>query len=208
MKKLKPICDSCPSGEFNAIFDSINDKQRVHQAGRMSNFYNFLIIDENNKPIWNPDKQDYMFAGVQANTPSAGRYRHAKIHELPRILTPSQFLNYQDNRYGCHVYDFPTMEMLLEIAKENQLTWRIRVEYKDLKTSSFSKITHIINPRTQQWEATDCVQRGRKTRIYERIAEEHGLEYSHINDLRKRINEAKRIESEFRGEDNGNTNIN
>ena len=97
MKKLKPICDSCPSGEFNAIFDSINDKQRVHQAGRMSNFYNFLIIDNNNKPIWNPDKQDYMFAGVQANTPSVGRYRHAKVNVLPRILTPSQFLNIQDN---------------------------------------------------------------------------------------------------------------
>ena len=45
MKTLKPICDSCPSGEYNALFDSINDKQRIHHKGRMSNFYNFLIVD-------------------------------------------------------------------------------------------------------------------------------------------------------------------
>ena len=95
----------------------------------------------------------------------------------------------------------------MEIANENKLSWRIRVEYKDLKTSSFSKITHIINPRTQEWEATDCVQRGKKTKLYERIAEENGMEYSNIYELRKKI-EVERLEAELRGDDNGNTNIN
>ena len=203
MKKLKPICDSCPSGEFNAIFDSINDKQRVHQAGRMSNFYNFLIIDENNKPIWNPDKQDYYYAGVQANTPPVGRYRHAKIHVLPRILTPTQFTNIQDDRYGSHVYDFPTMEMLLEIAKENKLIWRVKVEYKDLDTSSFSKITHIINPRTNQWEATDCQSRGKKALNVSPSLRELGLAPKTLEELKREV-EAERLQGEL----NGNTNIN
>ena len=52
-------------------------------------------------------------------------------------------------------YEFPSMEKLLKIAKENDLTWKVRVQYKQLPTSTFSKITHILNPRSNEWEPTD-----------------------------------------------------
>jgi hypothetical protein len=122
---------------------------------------------------------------------------------LPRILTPTQFTNIQDDRYGSHVYDFPTMEMLLEIAKENKLIWRVKVEYKDLDTSSFSKITHIINPRTNQWEATDCQSRGKKALNVSPSLRELGLAPKTLEELKREV-EAERLQGEL----NGNTNIN
>ena len=47
------------------------------------------------------------------------------------------------------------MEKLLKIAKENKLSWKVRVQFKKLTTSTFSKITHVLNPRSNEWEPTD-----------------------------------------------------
>ena len=58
MKTLKPICDSCPSGEYNALFDSINDKQRIHPSlilkgkkGWLKNRISHFVDDDINDMI-------------------------------------------------------------------------------------------------------------------------------------------------------------
>ena len=147
-----PVCNTTGSGEYNAQFHSINSKQQINKFGRISNFYNFIMVDMNGYPLWNPIQSDWCFAAIQSNVPKKGRYRHAKVHRLPRLLTPRQFMNLKVNDSS---YEFPSMEKLLKIAKENQLSWKVRVQFKKLTTSTFSKITHVLNPRSNEWEPTD-----------------------------------------------------
>ena len=147
-----PVCNTTHTGEYNAQFHSINCKQQINAFGRMSNFYNFIMVDDYGHPLWSSIFSDWCFAAIQSNVPKKGRYRHAKVHRLPRILTPGQFMNLKVNDSS---YEFPSMEKLLGLGKEHQLTWKVRVEYKKLKTSTFSKITHVLNPRSNQWEETD-----------------------------------------------------
>ena len=146
-KHIIPVCNTTLSGEYTAQFYSINPKQRLNDFGRISNFYNFIMIDDQGLPLWSPLCSDWCFAAIQSNVPKKGRYRHAKVHRLPRILTPSKFMNAKINDSS---YEFPSMEKLLKISKENELSWKVRVEYKQLPTSTFSKITHIFNPRSNE----------------------------------------------------------
>ena len=151
-KNIIPVCNTTLSGEYTAQFYSINLKQRINDFGRISNFYNFIMVDDQGFPLWNPLCSDWCFAAIQSNVPKKGKYRHAKVHRLPRILTPRQFMNF---KIDDSTYEFPSMEKLLKIAKENQLSWKVRVQFKQLTTSTFSKITHILNPRSNEWEPTD-----------------------------------------------------
>ena len=151
-KNIIPVCNTTLSGEYTAQFYSINPKQRINDFGRISNFYNFIMVDMNGYPLWNPIQSDWCFAAIQSNVPKKGRYRHAKVHRLPRLLTPGQFMNFKVDDSS---YEFPSMEKLLKIAKENQLSWKVRVQFKKLTTSTFSKITHVLNPRSNEWEPTD-----------------------------------------------------
>src|SRR6056300_549717 len=88
-----PVCNTTLSGEYTAQFYSINPKQRINDFGRISNFYNFIMVDDHGFPLWNPLCSDWCFAAIQSNVPKKGKYRHAKVHRLPRMLTPRQFMN-------------------------------------------------------------------------------------------------------------------
>ena len=163
-----PVCNTTQTGEYTAQFHSINGKQPINAFGRMSNFYNFIMVDDYGHPLWSSIFSDWCFAAIQSNVPKKGRYRHAKVHRLPRILTPGQFMNLKVNDSS---YEFPSMEKLLGLSKEHQLTWKVRVEYKKLKTSTFSKITHVLNPRSNQWEETDGAVRDQCDYSFSEVSE-------------------------------------
>jgi len=190
---INPICDSCPSGDFKARFYSVIPKQKINAYGRLSNFYAFQIVDSNGNPLWNSMKKDWYFAGIQANVPKIGKYRHAKIYALPRMLSPSQFMNLEENSL---IEEFPSMERLCELSHAHEIIYDIRVEYKELQTSTFSKITDVINPRTGEWESTDMPSRGKimsdlnfmgdKKKTFEDLKKEYNEELEQKNADTKR----------------------
>tara|TARA_R100000654_G_scaffold61514_1_gene88413 strand:+ start:1964 stop:2524 length:561 start_codon:yes stop_codon:yes gene_type:complete len=177
--RIIPHNNSAPTGTYKAQFYSIN-KAKIKDF-RLQYFFSFRIIDKAGKPVWNKDHADYMYAGIQANVPEKdkGNYSTCKVNRLARIMTPRQFMINGDF--------FPSIEDLFKKV-ENDYVYEIIVESKTSPSrTTFSKITHIKNPRDNQFYITDGKSRHMKKDSESSPSKDDEVDWDLINTIKEEM---------------------